>query len=503
MARLLSDKAAHLMAGETAGAVIGVLTGMALTRIMRPEQVAQWKLLMQINVLVVSIFVLGLPQSLLYFAARAKGNERATYIVQTMTALFLLGSLSAVALIITAPGITALYEKQAVPVSLLRLFAVFILFELSVTYTRKLFVLYDRTVLTAFLIVVDALGLMACFAIPSMLGHGLSVCVASLAVFSAARLVFTTVMALQGLRGRAFRPSLRLLGRQFAYSVPLGMANSVPTLTGRLDKIIMPFYIKAEEYAVYAMNATDIPLTSTIATSIATVVTPRISAMHEAGNKEDLRKLWHQAEVRTAMLIMPIFAACMAASGALIAFLYTEYYATANGIWLFRTYLLALPLQALLQKSVLAACGRTGFIFAATFFRAIVTSAAVIAMANWVGFNGPPIAVVATAYIGTWGMAWRIRHELNLRWREVFPYGKLLSVIGVSLVAGAAAWGGTFLVKGNFLTCLVAGVITLAVYIPLLFAFRLVDEKDRELIRHNWKRIRRLVGGKNNETSGR
>jgi O-antigen/teichoic acid export membrane protein len=256
----------------------------------------------------------------------------------------------------------------------------------------------------------------------------------------------------------------------------------------------MPFYIAADKYAVYAMGARDIPLTATVATSISTVITPRIAELHLAGNKIELRKLWHQAEVRAAFIIMPIFAACMAASQALFTLLYTDQYVA--GVWLFRTYLLLLPLQALLQRPVLAACGRTGFIFGSAVFRACAGVVGVILLANWIGFYGPPFAVVATAYVCVLGMAWRIKRELELKWREIFPFARLLPIGFTACAAGSVAFLAVQFLQNKFLACLVAGCVTLAIYIPLLFILRLVDDKDRELIRHNWNRVRRLFSKK-------
>jgi hypothetical protein len=66
MSKLLSDKAAHLMTGEAAGAAIRMVTRIVLVNIWLHDKnmVGLWQMLMQtINGPVVSIFALGLPST--------------------------------------------------------------------------------------------------------------------------------------------------------------------------------------------------------------------------------------------------------------------------------------------------------------------------------------------------------------------------------------------------------------------------------------------------------
>ncbi len=490
MSKLLSDKAAHLMAGEGAGAVIRMVTRMVLVRVMLQDQVGLWQMLMQtINGPVVSIFALGLPGSLIYFVSRSKKSERSAYIAQAMIALFVLGVLACAALVISAPWIAALYDKPELA-SLLPLFSVFVLFEISVTYTRRLFVLYERTLLAAGLIIMDSLGLLVCFAVPALLGEGLGTCVRWLGAFAGGRMLFTTIMALQGLQWRNLRLSWRLFRRQMAYAAPLGLSSAMPAIAGRADKMIMPFYLPADRFAVYSIGAMQIPFAETIGTSIATVISPRIAVMHRDGDVAGLLKLWHDAIIRASMFLLPVFTLFMAVSDKVFPLLFTDKY--ADGVWLFRICLFGVPMCALMQANVLAALGMTKFIFGVSACRTVLTIGATIASIHLIGFYGPPMAMVAVGLLARIATVWRIRRELRITWAAVWPLRRWLAVLSVALIAGLAAWGASRLLPGMLEACLLAGVVMTAVYVPLLFAFKLVDEKDRELIRHNWKRIRRL-----------
>jgi O-antigen/teichoic acid export membrane protein len=311
-----------------------------------------------------------------------------------------------------------------------------------------------------------------------------------LAVFSCGRLVITTFLALDCVRGASLRPSFNFLKRQIGYSLPLGMSWAVPVIASRIDKIILPLYVSPANFAVYAMGAREIPLTGMITTSISTVIWPRISALHRDGDKEGLLKLWRSAVVRSSFLIFPIMTLLMAVSEKLFVLLYTDKY--GEGLWPFRLYLLLVPLQGAMQGVVLSAMGRTRMVLWISILRTIFTVGVSILFIQWFGILGAPVAVLLTAYLSRVAMTWRVKRELNASVGDIFPWWQLLRILGVAAIAGVAAWAASTILPGRIISCLLGGVVMLAVYVPLIFLFRLPDEKDKELIAYNWKRLRNL-----------
>jgi len=491
MAVRLSDKAAHLMLGEGLGAVVSVATAVVLVHVMSQEMVGQWKVLMQINMLVINVFILGLPMGLLYFVPRASDNERGVYIVQTMVGVFVLGLVAAAALIITSPFIATVY-KQPDLAGLLPLLAVFVLFQMAVGYTRRLFLLYNRTILMAALIIADPAGVLFCFAVPAMLGYGLRVSILWLIAFAAVRTVFTVAFALQGVRWADFRFSPRLIGAQLWYAIPLGIAQAIPVIAKNVDKLIMPIYLDAKTYAIYAIGANEVPLAWILSGAIAVVIQPRLAVMHRDGDREGLLNLWREATVRAALLVLPFFALLVAVSDKVFILFFTEQY--KNGVWLFRTYLLMIPLYITMQRTVLAAFGKTKFVLLVAFLETVLSAAASIALINWVGFYGPPIGIVVLAYLAALALGARVKREARAPWQRVWPLRRVLPILGVSALAGAAAWVGAHLFHDRLLSCALATVIMGAVYVPLLFLFRLLDRRDKDLLRLNWQRVRRFLG---------
>jgi O-antigen/teichoic acid export membrane protein len=212
--------------------------------------------------------------------------------------------------------------------------------------------------------------------------------------------------------------------------------------------------------------------------------------MHRDGDGAGLLKLWHDAVIRASILLLPLFALFMAVSDKVFLLLFTDEY--ADGVWLFRIYLFLVPMFAVMQANVLAALGRTKFIFGVSVCRTVLTIGATIASIHLIGFYGPPIVIVV---IGFWARAaavWRIKRELGVDWAGIWPVRRWLAVLSVALISGAAAWGASRVLPGRLAGSLLGAAAMTVLYISLLFAFGLIDEKDRELIRHNWKRIRGL-----------
>jgi O-antigen/teichoic acid export membrane protein len=483
------------MFGEVAGSLINMATGIVLVRLITPEQMGRWQVLMQLSPLFVTIFILGLSASVLYFVPRASAEERGKYIAQTIVGLFFMGVLAAVVLVVAAPAIAALYNQPDLT-GYIRIFSLFVLFQICVHYTRRLFMLYDQTLLAAVMIMVDSLGMLLCFVVPYFLKFGqddpIRTAVIFLAVFMACRVAFTTVLALRDVKPGDFRLSMKRIGRQLEYSAPLGLSTAVPAISNRADKVIMPAYLDAGAYGVYAIGAKEVPLAGPLAFTISSVIQPRLAVFHKEGNTDGLVQLWRDATVRSALMLLPLFAFLMAIADKAFVLLYTEKY--AQGVWLFRIYLLMVPLYITMQRAVLAAFGRTKFVLLISILQTVGTIAAAIVMARVIHFYGPAIAVIGMAYLAMFVLGLRIQRELRVKWTRIWPVYKVLTILAVSLLAGVAAWAGARILESRILSCLIAAAIMCAVYVPLLFIFRLLDQKDRDLIRQNWQRLKRLLG---------
>src|ERR1051325_5850981 len=105
------------------------------------------------------------------------------------------------------------------------------------------------------------------------------------------------------------------------------------------------------------------------------------------------RSLWHRSMVKLAVLVFAVTAFFIVFADLIITFLFSSKY--AEGVWLFRLYLLFLPLRITVLDQVLASLGDTRSAFramAVTFVGNIVLGA--VAMRS-IGWFGPAVSALA------------------------------------------------------------------------------------------------------------
>jgi O-antigen/teichoic acid export membrane protein len=155
--------------------------------------------------------------------------------------------------------------------------------------------------------------------------------------------------------------------------------------------------------------------------------------MNEPGGRAHAVHLFHDANLRLAVILLP-FTACMIATGSLfIPALFTHQYDAS--IPIFRVAVLSALFAALPLEATLRALGQTRYMFNVFFWRLLVTAAFVLSGLHFFGMLGAIGGhMLAEAAVRT-AMLDHIRKELGSKWRDMLPWSELRHVAVSSLAA--------------------------------------------------------------------
>ncbi|MFH1143333.1 MAG: oligosaccharide flippase family protein [Candidatus Eisenbacteria bacterium] len=437
MARL-TTQAGGVSLGRGVAAAAGLATVMVLSRLLSREDYGTYRQAWLVFFLLAPIMQLGLTQSASYFCAQMDRRGRKTYVAQNGIALLVSGVLSSLVLLSFAGPISRLFGNDAL-ITPLRAFALFPAFALPFELTENTLVAVGRAgragVVTAASNVLQATVTLVAF----LGGASLAQVFFYLTLFALARWVAAALIFLRIYHDLSIHWNWGELREQLIFSLPMGAAVMVGLLSRQMDKLIVSSHFSTEQFAIYANGSYDIPLINIVTLSVTAVLVPAIVRARAAGDIGEVQRIWHGAARRVATLFYPVFAFLLIAAHPFMVLLFSEEYAGSAAP--FRVFLFLFPIRIAFHSGFQRALGRTRQIFIASAGSFVISLAAALVLIRieWIGFLGPAIASVLSAYFAAGYAIVDVSRTLGWRQREYFPWPTLGKIMILSLVAAVPA----------------------------------------------------------------
>jgi O-antigen/teichoic acid export membrane protein len=155
--------------------------------------------------------------------------------------------------------------------------------------------------------------------------------------------------------------------------------------------------------------------------------------------------LWSQAVGRLGLVVLPVFAYLLFFSVPLVTLYATEKYPGAR--WVFRVFLLALPLRCAVYNPLLVGMGKARWALWGSLGDLLVNAALSVALvqlllgrgSEW-AFLGAAVATVIATYLQVGFLVGSIAWHLGWRLAQLLPWGRLVRIAAISAAAAAAAW---------------------------------------------------------------
>lgn len=241
------------------------------------------------------------------------------------------------------------------------------------------------------------------------------------------------VLMFTAVRGRLRWPRWSSMWGMLRFSVPLGLATMLGSITLQLHSIIVAALCSPEDFAVYINGAIEIPVIGIVTGSITMVVFAEMADLCHKGDKPAALALFHTASLKSACILLPTMCFLLVAAQPFILFLFsTRYQASVTP---FVIYLLVLPARVVTYGAVLMALGMTRVILVRSIFDLAINCVFCLVLVKVLGYVGAALGIVLTLYL--WSVPYnmqKIASGMGVALRETLPFRALGKILLISLL---------------------------------------------------------------------
>lgn len=402
--------------------LITTVTGMLLSRLRTFEEYGTYSQLSLVVSLFSSIFMLGLPNSINYFLSRADSKEeQQKFLGVYYTLSTLLSLIMGVALVGATPVIVAYFKNPGITT-----FTYFLLLypwaQVVTSSIENIAVVYHKTRFLTIYRIVNGLCLLGAVLVVQWIGLGFQeYMVANIAVYIIfALLVYMFAYRFSG--GFRLGIDMQLIRTVFAFSIPIGLAAIVGTISIEIDKLLIGYLLNTEQMAIYTNASRELPVTF-IAASITAVLLPQLTKMLKKDRNREAIDLWANATELSYAAICLIVAGVFTYGEDVMTLLYSAKY--LPGLPVFRIYTLVLLLRCTYFGIILNAIGKTKEILygsiASLALNAILNPLLYFAL----GMIGPALATFLSMFVVLLWQLSRTAKYTGVTFGQVFPWKRV------------------------------------------------------------------------------
>ena len=488
----LTRKIGVVAAGRAADTFSIIAVNVLAARAWPPEECGLFGAVWVLGKALVPVFLFGLPQSLLYFFPRLKDPRLLAG--QVLGCLLLSGIALTGCLLLWGPLLAGVLVQEAgnseqVAAYVLP-FLPYLFAMIAAGGAEAALVAADREHYLAWLQLVTSGGLI----VGTWLGMSWGWTPAQvLLLFSGvgvARLLAACGLVRQVLGGGGWW-RWEGLGELVRYARPIGLNDALGTLSRYVDRFVVLYFFAAGTFAEYHFGAIEMPI-SLLLSAVTAVLIPEVSRLFQAGQLGEIQALWQRAVSRLALLVLPLAAFLLAFAGPLIGWLFPEYDRSA---WVFRIYLLVLPLRCAAYNPLLVGMGKArwalwgsvGDLCCNIGLSLALIGYLQVAHPEW-AFLGPAVATTLVTYLQVAFLLAAIGWHLRCGLHQLLPWGRLLRIgAGAGVAAVISRWISTGL-GGDFLQVAIGGMC----FVVLVAVLTWARPQDRAELAHTWRALTRM-----------
>lgn len=409
--------------------VISTVSAMLLSRFRTLEEYGTYSQLLTVVSLFSSIFMLGLPNCINYFLARAETEEEKKkflnvyYTLSTILSFFV-----GLVLVSILPLIVRYFDNKA-----LQGFIYFLILypwtKIVIGSISNVLIVYNKTRLVVLYSLLNSAALLLSILIIQWCHLGFQ---AYMICFITVEVLFSLLVYLiVRLLAKELKPSLdkKVLKSILKFSIPLGIASMVGTISIELDKLVIGAFFDTETYAIYANASKELPFTI-FASAITAVVMPKLVICLKKEQNEQAAKLWGDTALLSLMIMALFVGGLVVFAPQIMTILYSEKY--LDGVNVFRIYSLVLLLRITYFGMILNSKGKTKFILYSSIASLVLNLGLNILFVMWLGLIGPAIATAISIFIVQVLQLIISSKEMKVRFNKIFGWFRMLIVLLVN-----------------------------------------------------------------------
>ena len=486
----MGKEAVTLTTSKIMVSLIGLVASMLLARFRTLNEYGTYSQIIMITDLVSTILLLGLPNSINYFLAKANDEkEKRHFLSVYLTLSTFLTIVIAICLHLAMPMIIEYFDNPLIT-TFAYVFAIYPWSTLMINSLSNVCIVYgEANRLLIFNIahaIITLLILLTSKALNLNFQWYMILYMFSMVVFA--------IISLGWIRKLAGRLKINLdidlIKKILGFSIPLGLASVIGTLNVELDKFVIGKFFSTEEYAIFANAAKELPVTM-LATSLTAVLTPCLVRLLGKGEQEAAIKVWGNSINISLCFMCIIVGGFFVFAPDIMSLFYSEKYVTNDGIMVFRIYTLILLFRSTYWGIVLNATGRTKFIFVSSIVTLFFNFIGNIVGYYLLGFIGPAIASLVVMGIMAFVQLRFTCHVMQIKMKVIFPWRSIAKLMLEMIVFSMLFW----FVKYGVINYYVRKIsIVISIGLGMVWALLYVGVNYRFIMK-NWKSLNEQRNG--------
>ncbi len=391
-----SAKVLILSSGQALTALVGVASAAVLARVFSQHDYGTYRQTFLAYTFAVPFVTLGFDRALYYFLP---GEEKRSRGILTENLLWLLGAGAILSLFLLAGGNRLLAMRFNNPDlgGLLLLLIPYPLLMLPAVSLSACLMARNRAEQVAGFNVGSRIVLFLACVVPCLIWPAPAVAVVGSVVGAAITTGAALILMFRACNTGRWVPTWEGLREQVRFSIPLGLATLLGTVSLSLDQVLVASLCSTTTFAVYVNGAMEIPLIGMVTGSVTSVVMVEYARLYKEGQISEIVELIHRVMVKCALILIPVMAFLLCVAPELMRLLYGKPY--EGSATFFRIYLLLLPVRILTFGAILTATGNSRHVLIQAVLHVFSQFLAAWYGIHWFGPIGAAFASIVTMYV--------------------------------------------------------------------------------------------------------
>jgi len=154
--------------------------------------------------------------------------------------------------------------------------------------------------------------------------------------------------------------SIKSFWDQLRFAIPFGFAGTLYNMRIHAEKWVVALLFLPEQYAIFANASIVLPFINVVRQPISSVILPKMSASHAAGNVKKMLEFNMKANVVAAGILLPAISFLFTFAPQITTFLFTDLYSSTANI--LRIYLIGMACPVVEISTILLVYGQGVFV---------------------------------------------------------------------------------------------------------------------------------------------
>ncbi|MDP9739959.1 UNVERIFIED_ORG: O-antigen/teichoic acid export membrane protein [Bacillus sp. B2I3] len=429
----LGRDAMKLTTSKVITVVISLSTVMLLSRFLTLEEYGTYSQIIMITNLITSLLMLGLPNSISYFLARAENEEEkqkflSVYYTFSTTLSIIIG----IVMVSITPLVVRYFNNDLLN-NFFYFLAVYPWAKIIMASIDNVLIVYKRTSLIMIYRIANSFSLLIIILIVQIFNFSFQ---AYMLLFIINEVVFAISVYIisNSISGKLIiNNDKSLIKKILTFSIPIGLATAIGTLNIELDKLMMSIILDTEQLAIYTNASRELPVTI-FAISITAVLLPQIVKLLKKGDTKIAIDLWGHSTVLSYIIICFFTTVFFVYAEDVMTLLYSDKF--LPGVSVFRVYCLVLLLRCTYFGMILNAKGKTKFIFYSSIASLGINICLNFLLYFFLGIIGPAIATFISMTVIIIFQLTTTSKIIEISFKNIFPWKKLLYITLINISLG-------------------------------------------------------------------